>query len=100
MNKLEKQLKILSETLITARAPNKARAESPIGPTKEEIMVINSLEDVMVLVLRSNLEVGVWWSWGGGACCVGNFQLNIDTNGEPRLMPRQRALHSIILADF
>lgn len=59
MNKLEKQLKILSETLIAVRAPNKARAESPIGPTKEEVMVINWLENVMVLVLRSNLGVGV-----------------------------------------
>jgi len=52
MNKLEKELKILSETLRTARAPNRARVESPIGPTKEDILVINSPEDVMVLVLR------------------------------------------------
>lgn len=59
MNKLEKQTKILNETLTTVKAPNKARAESPIGPTKEEVMVINWLENVMVLVLRSNLEVGV-----------------------------------------
>jgi len=60
MNKLEKELKILSETLRTVRAPNRARVESPIGPTKEEILVINSPENVMVLVLRSNLEVGVY----------------------------------------
>ena len=60
MNNLEKQLMILSETLRTVGAPNRARVESAIGLTKEEVLLINSPENVMALMLRSNLEISVY----------------------------------------
>lgn len=64
-NKLEKQLKILSETLGTVGAPNRARHESPIVRTKEEILKINSPGNVMVLVLRRSMGIDVYRPVGG-----------------------------------
>ena len=64
-NKLEKQLKILSETLGTVGAPNRARHESPMVRTKEDILKINSRENVMVLVLWSSIGIDVYRPVGG-----------------------------------
>ena len=60
MDKLEKELKTPSETLRTVGAANRARVESTMVGTKEEILKINSPENVMLFVLRSNRGIDVY----------------------------------------
>jgi len=76
MSKQEKEVEILNETLRAVRAPNRARVESPIGPTKEVLWVIDWRENVMILVLGSNLEISAY-SVAVGEKCVQFFEWSL-----------------------